>query len=91
MLQKCISLAVEAYPPLFAVLSAGGTVSFVSTNEMGDNSRSLTVCRSKGGSREPLCFELVLLRDAVSRSALGGYVVCCSIVKCNAAHLHCFV
>lgn len=71
MLQNCIYLAEEAYPLLFAVLSAGGTVSFVNTNEMEGNSRSLTVCRSKGGSRELLCFEPVLFKDAVSKSTLG--------------------
>lgn len=36
--------AEQACPEMFDILSAGGTVSFVSSNEMERNSGLLTVC-----------------------------------------------
>lgn len=97
-----IYAAEQACPELFAILSASGAVSFVSSNEMERNSGLLTVCRGKGGRGEPMsvddlclpagfqtCCSFVSGRSCskmLSASALIG-VVHCSIMKHNSTQL----
>lgn len=49
LLLMCAYSVVQACPELFAILSANGTVSFVSFNEMERNSGLLSVCKGKAG------------------------------------------
>lgn len=64
--------AEQACPEWFAILSASGTVSFVSSNETERHSRLLIVCRSKGGRGEPIGVSGLCLSS--------GFQTCCSFV-----------
>lgn len=71
-LLMCIYSAEQTCPEPLAILSASGTVSFVSFNETGRNNSLLTVCRSKGGRGEPMNVDSVCLS--------AGFQTCCSFV-----------
>lgn len=54
MLLMCIYWAERASPELFAIVSASGSVSFVSSNVIERDRGLLTMFRGKGGSNEPM-------------------------------------
>lgn len=65
LLLMCIYWAERASPELFAILSASGTVSFVSSNVIERDRGLLTMFRGKGGSSEPMRVDDLCLSAAI--------------------------
>lgn len=65
LLLMCIYWAERASPELFAILSASGTVSFVSSNVIERDHGLLTMFRGKGGSSEPMRVDDLCLSAAI--------------------------
>lgn len=104
ILPMCVYPAEQACPELFAILSASGTLSFVSSNEMERKCVLLTGCRSKGGTGQPMTGDGPCLSAGFGSrfSFVTGWscskccqqerligVVCCSIMTGNATYLPC--